>query len=101
MAKDDGNLGDPVPLDPAGVVVSNPGISGGEPVFRGTRVPVATLFNYIKDGIGLDEILADFPTLDRKDVLTLLNEAESLVTGYDLRRAAVEAAELKKRAAAG
>jgi uncharacterized protein (DUF433 family) len=96
MTADD-DLGDPVPLDPAGVVVSDPGISGGEPVFRGTRVPVATLFDYIKDGIGLDEILADFPSLDRNDVLTLLNEAESLVVGQDLRGAA---AELARRAAA-
>lgn len=29
-----------------GLVVSNPGILGGTPVFRGTRLPVQTLFNY-------------------------------------------------------
>ena len=37
-------------LDPAGVVVSNSDIAGGEPIFRGTRVPVATLFSYLEDG---------------------------------------------------
>ena len=89
MATDD-DLGDPVPLDPAGVVVSDPGISGGEPVFRGTRVPVATLFDYIEDGIGLNEILENFPTLDRRDVLTVLREAQSMVIGHDLRQAAAE-----------
>lgn len=77
---------DPVVLDPAGVVVSDPDIAGGEPIFRGTRVPVATLFDYLQEGIGLDEILADFPTLDREDVLILLNEAHSFVVGQDLRR---------------
>jgi uncharacterized protein (DUF433 family) len=51
-------------------------------------VPVATLFSFLEDGIGLEEILADFPTLDRDDVLTVLREAHSLVVGQDLRRAA-------------
>lgn len=75
-------------LDPAGVVVSVPDIAGGEPVFRGTRVPVATLFEHLEDGVGLDEFLADFPTVDREDALTLLREAHSLVVGQNLRRAA-------------
>ena len=74
-------------LDPAGVVVSDPDIAGGEPIFRGTRIPVATLFEHIEEGIGLAEILADFPTLDRTDVLTLPHEAHSLVVGQELRRA--------------
>jgi uncharacterized protein (DUF433 family) len=75
-------------LDPAGVVVSDPDIAGGEPIFRGTRVPVATLFEQLEEGVGLAEILADFPTLDRGDVLALLREAHSLVVGQELRRAA-------------
>ncbi len=37
-------------LDPAGVVVSDPDIAGGEPIFRGTRVPVATLFEQHRGG---------------------------------------------------
>jgi uncharacterized protein (DUF433 family) len=75
-------------LDPAGVVVSVPDIAAGEPVFRGTRVPVATLFEHLEAGASLPEILADFPTLDRQDVITLLREAYSLVVGQDIRRAA-------------
>jgi uncharacterized protein (DUF433 family) len=34
-----------------GLVVSNPGILGGTPVFRGTRLPVQTLFDYLSDGL--------------------------------------------------
>lgn len=75
-------------LDPAGVVVSDPDIAGGGPIFRGTRVPVATLFERLEDGMGPDEILAGFPTLDREDVLTVLREARSLVVGQELKRAA-------------
>ncbi len=78
----------PRALDPAGVVVSDPDIAGGEPIFRGTRVPVATLFAHLEEGVSLPDILADFPTLDRDDLLTLLREAHSLVVGQDLRRAA-------------
>lgn len=79
-------------LDPAGVVVTHHDIAGGEPIFRGTRIPIALLFEHIEDGVGLEEILADFPSLDRDDVLTLLREAHSLVVGQELRRPA-EAAE--------
>ena len=82
------DLPEPRVLDPAGIVVSDPDIAGGEPIFRGTRVPIETLFSYLEDGYDLDEILADFPTLDRRDVLTLLREAQSLVVGQELRRPA-------------
>jgi hypothetical protein len=34
-----------------GLVVSNPGILGGVPVFEGTRLPVRTLFDYLADGL--------------------------------------------------
>jgi len=76
------------PLDPAGIIVSDPEIAGGEPIFRGTRIPVATLFEHLEAGMALDEILGHFPTLDRHDVLSLLREAHSLVVGQELRPAA-------------
>lgn len=75
-------------LDHAGVLVSDPEIAGGTPIFRGTRVPVATLFEYLQAGVGIDEILSDFPTLDRDDVLTVLREAHHLVIGEALPPAA-------------
>lgn len=75
-------------LDPAGVLVSDPEIAGGAPIFRGTRVPASTLFEYLQAGIGIDEILAEFPTLDRDDVVTVLREAHGLVVGEALPPAA-------------
>ena len=77
---------EPLVLDPAGVVVSDPDIAGGEPIFRGTRVTIATLFEHLEDSDGLREFLEGFPTVDRRDVMTLLHEAQSLVVGQDLRR---------------
>ena len=43
-----------------GLVVSNPGILGGTPVFRGSRLPVTTLFDYLADGLTLNYFLETF-----------------------------------------
>jgi uncharacterized protein (DUF433 family) len=75
-------------LDPAGIIVSDADIAGGEPIFRGTRVTVATLFDHLESGMPLDEILESFPTLDRTDVLTVLREAHGLVVGREQAHAA-------------
>ena len=36
------------------MITVDPGILGGTPVFKGTRVPVRTLFEYLADGLSLD-----------------------------------------------
>jgi len=43
-----------------GLVVSNPGILGGTPVFGGSRLPIQTLFDYLADGLSLDYFLETF-----------------------------------------
>ena len=45
---------------------------GGTPVFRGTRVPIKNLFDYIEGGDSLDVFLDDFPTVERDQVLGVL-----------------------------
>jgi uncharacterized protein (DUF433 family) len=52
-------------------------ILGGTPVFVGTRVPVAVLFENLADGLTLEEILESYPTLSRETVLNVLKEAEA------------------------
>jgi hypothetical protein len=37
----------------------------GQPVFRGTRVPVKTLFDYLEGGESLEDFLEGFPTVAR------------------------------------
>ena len=51
-------------------------ILGGTLVFRGTRVPVTTLFDYLSAGDGLDTFLDDFPTVTREHALSVLEAAE-------------------------
>jgi uncharacterized protein (DUF433 family) len=58
-------------------IVRDPETMGGIPVFRGTRVPVKTLFDYLKAGDNLAEFLDDFPTVTREQALSVLAEAES------------------------
>jgi uncharacterized protein (DUF433 family) len=57
------------------LIVSDPGVLGGRPCFRRTRVPVDTLFENLADGMTVDQILAAWPTLDRDDVLAVLKLA--------------------------
>jgi len=44
-------------------IVRDPRISGGEPVFKGTRVTLRTVLASLAEGAGIQDILADFPTL--------------------------------------
>ena len=51
----------------------------GVPVFRGTRVPVQTLFDYLQGGDTLEDFLEGFPTVTRALVLEALEEAKELL----------------------
>lgn len=59
------------------VVSRNPNILGGTPVFAGTRVPVESLFDYLKRGRSVDYFLEQFPTVRREQVERLLDEAKA------------------------
>lgn len=61
------------------VIVKDPDILGGTPVFRGTRVPIQALFDYLGDGETLDEFLTGFPTVTREAALAALEEAKDLL----------------------
>jgi uncharacterized protein (DUF433 family) len=50
----------------------NPDRVSGEPCFRGTRVPVARLFEYLAAGESLDEFLQGFPTVRREQAVGVL-----------------------------
>jgi len=54
------------------LVTSDPEVMGGRRVFRGTRVPIEALFENLADGMSLDEILDQFQTLDRGDIVRVL-----------------------------
>jgi uncharacterized protein (DUF433 family) len=57
----------------------SPAILGGTPVFRGTRVPVRSLLEYLEDGQRIDDFLQDFPTVTREQAIRVLELASELV----------------------
>ena len=57
------------------VIVSNPGILGGEAVFRGTRIPFKILTDYLKGGDSLDAFLEQYPSITREVAVAAIEEA--------------------------
>ena len=56
-------------------VERHPGKLGGAWVFRGTRVPLAALFENLRDGASIDQFLAWFPGAQRSQVEAVLEHA--------------------------
>ena len=59
-------------------IVTDREILGGEPVFRGTRVPVTSLFEHLESDCSLDEFLENFPTVTRAAAVAVLMGAQAL-----------------------
>lgn len=60
----------------------------GTPVFKGSRVPVRTLFNYISYGYSIDGFLAMFPTVEREQALKALGIASDALESIAYEAAA-------------
>ncbi len=59
----------------------SPQVLSGTPVFKGTRVPVQTLFDYLRAGETLDEFLRNFPSVSREKAQAVLDlSREALLT---------------------
>lgn len=54
------------------LITVDPDILAGTPVFKGTRVPVRTLFEYLENDYSLEEFLECFPSLSRDHVRQVL-----------------------------
>ena len=61
------------------VISSNSNVKGGTPVFRGTRVPVQTLIDYVEAGDSISDFLEGFPTVTKEQVIAFLEEAKEKV----------------------
>ncbi|OGO40829.1 MAG: hypothetical protein A2Z04_09950 [Chloroflexi bacterium RBG_16_57_9] len=58
------------------LVVCSKEILGGMPVFRGTRVPIQNLIDYLEAGDNLEEFLEDFPSVSREQAIEVLELAK-------------------------
>jgi uncharacterized protein (DUF433 family) len=66
------------PVELSNYIVVDRDILGGEPVFRGTRVPVVSLFEHLESGCPLDEFLECFPSVSREVAVAVLMGAQEL-----------------------
>ena len=62
-------------------IVRDPEICGGQPTIKGTRVLVLDILSLLKVGQSFDEILLDFPSIARKDIVEVIAYAEALIAG--------------------
>ena len=54
-------------------------VLGGIPVFARTRVPVQALIDYFEEGKSLDDFLKDFPSVNRKQAMAVLEELKKVL----------------------
>jgi uncharacterized protein (DUF433 family) len=59
------------------LITVNPNILGGTPVFKGTRVPVRTLFEYLERGYSLEEFIECFPSVTKDMARRVLERSEA------------------------
>jgi len=69
------------------IIESNLEILGGKPIIKGTRIPVALIYELIGLNYSISEILKEYPHLNRDVVVTILNigkDANENLTNVDI-----------------
>ncbi len=59
------------------LITIDPEVHSGTPVFKGTRVPLKTLFDHLEAGDPLEVFLEDFPSVSRELAVAVLEEARA------------------------
>ncbi|HZG68691.1 MAG TPA: DUF433 domain-containing protein [Herpetosiphonaceae bacterium] len=67
------------------IVVRDPQIMGGQPVFAGTRVPVTHLIDYLVGNYSIEEFTEHFPTVEREQIEELLQRIGDHIVNGDLQ----------------
>jgi uncharacterized protein (DUF433 family) len=62
-------------IDYTNIITLEPGKRSGKPCIRGLRITVYDVLSYLAAGMTIDEILSDFPSLMREDILACLSYA--------------------------
>lgn len=67
------------------VIYIDKDILSGTPVFNNTRVPVRSLFDWLETET-LDEFLENFPSVTRKQAITVLQRAGNLIDKDEIQK---------------
>ena len=73
-------------IDIKNFILIDPEILGGQPVFKGTRVPVEVLFDHLEKGISIDEFLLDFPTVNKEQAISVIEIASKIMTSKNIAK---------------
>lgn len=65
--------------DQTSALVRDPEIQGGVPVFRGTRIPVAVMLDYLESGETVNDFVAQYPAITQAQAVAALEEVKMLL----------------------
>ena len=60
-------------------IIVDPDICNGKPVLQGTHIPVQTILAFLSAGDSIDEVLEEYPSLTREDILQCLRFSSELM----------------------
>jgi uncharacterized protein (DUF433 family) len=66
------------------LITVDPETMNGQPVFKGTRVPVESLFDHLENGVSLDEFLDDFDTVSKEQAIAVIEIASKLLSSKNI-----------------
>jgi len=63
-------------------IILDPAICNGKPVVKGTRITVQTVMEFLSAGDSIDDVLEEYPSLTREDVLACMDWAARLMSNH-------------------
>lgn len=63
-------------------IIIDPEVCNGKPVVRGTRITVQTILEFLGAGDSIDDILEEYPTLTREDILACIQYSSKLMGNH-------------------
>ena len=66
------------------LITIDPETLGGQPVFKGTRVPIETLFDHLEEGVSLDEFLTEFDTVSKEQAVAIMEVASKILSSKNI-----------------
>ena len=71
-------------MDVRDLINIDPEVLGGQPVFKGTRVPIETLFDHLEAGESVDDFLDQFPSISKQQAVSVLEIAGKLMSSKNV-----------------
>ena len=66
------------------LITIDPETMGGQPVFKGTRVPIESLFDHLESGVSLDEFLNEFDTVTKDQAIAIIEVASKILSSKNI-----------------